>query len=329
MPGIGPIITLAAHVRTRDPTVVWVSNVATPPAEVHIDDRLVRALLQSQHPDLAKLPFGSRHEGWDNVTIRLGEELAVRLPRRRLGAALTTTELDWIPSIGASWTFPTPRALRLGEPNERYPWRWSIVPWLEGTAAYEAPLSVDGARELGAALAQLHQPAPVEAPVNPFRSRPLIERAERLDLRLEALAVEHGDKLRADVARELFRAGAHQMSGPITWAHLDIHGANVLTRNGSLAGLLDWGDAAAGDPATDLGQALVLVGAQKFRELASAYANAGGAAAAGGSLSESATKKITAEAVAYAALLSGVDEGGHAAAGWAALVELGVAEPAP
>ncbi len=301
---------------------------ATPPAEVHIDEPLVRALLKSQHPDLADLPFGSHHEGWDNVTIRLGDELAVRLPRRRLGAALTATELDWIPSVGAAWTFPSPRALRVGEPNERYPWRWSVVPWLEGTPAYEAPLNADGARDLGAALAQVHQPAPADAPINPFRSRPLRERAERLDLRLEALATDHGDSVRADTARGIFQAGANQPPVTLTWTHLDIHGANVLTRGGRLAGLLDWGDAAAGDPATDLGEALVLVGRENFRALAQAYAAAGGAAATDGSMSESATARTEAEAVAYAALLAGIEEGDYARAGWAALVELGVADAA-
>lgn len=305
------------------------SNAAAPPAEVHIDEPLVRALLKSQHPDLASLPFGSHHEGWDNVTIRLGDDLAVRLPRRRLGAALTATELDWIPSVGANWTFPMPRALRVGEPNERYPWRWSVVPWLEGTPAYEAPLNAAGARDLGAALAQVHQPAPSNAPVNPFRSRPLRERAERLDLRLEALAVDHGEAARADAARAIFQAGAQQPPGPPTWTHLDIHGANVLTRGGRLGGLLDWGDAAAGDPATDLGEALVLVGRKNFKELAAAYADAGGAAAPGGRLAEEAMNRIDAEAVTYAALLAGIDEGDHAAAGWTALVELGVADVMP
>ena len=300
-----------------------------PPAEVHIDERLVRALLRSQFPDLAKLPIGSSHEGWVNVTIRIGGDLAVRLPRRRLGAALTATELDWIPRVGAAWTFPTPRALHVGEPNERYPWRWSIVPWLEGKSAYEAPLSADGARELGAALAQVHQPAPADAPVNPFRSRPLADRAERLDLRLEALEVEHGDTIRAHVARELFQAGAREAPGPLTWTHLDIHGNNILTRDGHLAGLLDWGDAAVGDPASDLGQALVLVGRANFGELTRAYAKAGGAAATDGAMSESASKRIEAEAVAYAALLGGVDQEDHAATGWAALVELGVVDPTP
>ncbi len=298
-----------------------------PPAEVHIDEALVRALLRSQHPDLAKLTIGSRHEGWDNVTYRIGEELAVRLPRRRLGAALSATELDWIPRVGADWSFPVPRALRHGEPNERYPWRWSIVPWLDGEPAYRAPLSTDGVRDLGAALAQVHQPAEPNAPVNPFRSRPLSERAERLDIRLAALEVERGGMVHSDVARELFRAGARQATPAPTWTHLDVHGANVLTRDGRLAGLLDWGDAAAGDPATDLGEALVLVGRKNFDVLERAYAGAGGVAADRGEFSEATRQRIEAEAIAYAALLAGITEGDHAAAGWAALVEWGVVEP--
>lgn len=300
-----------------------------PPAEVHIDAALVKALLRSQHPDLAKLAIGTRHEGWDNVTFRLGEELAVRLPRRRLGAALSATELDWIPRIGAQWSFPLPRALRVGEPNERYPWRWSVVPWLDGEPAYRAPLSTEGVSDLAAALAQVHQTAEPDAPVNPFRSRPLAERAERLDVRLEALEQERGHAVHADVARELFRSGARQPTVAPTWTHLDIHGANVLTRNGRLAGLLDWGDAAAGDPATDLGEVLVLVGRKHFEAVESAYAEAGGIAATDGRFSASTRQRIEAEAIAYAALLAGVTEDDHASAGWTALVEWGVVDATP
>ncbi|MCB2412245.1 phosphotransferase, partial [Demequina sp. TTPB684] len=233
------------------------------------------------------------------------------------------------PDVGASWAFPSPRALRVGQPNERYPWRWSIVPWLDGVPAYEEPLSADGAAELGRALAQVHVSAPSDAPINPFRSRPLRERAERLDLRLEALTAEHADALSSDAARAMFQAGATQEPADPTWTHLDIHGANVLTQGGLLAGLLDWGDAAAGDPATDLGEALVLVGRELFAPLARAYADAGGAAASDGTLTEATMKRVEAEAVAYAALLAATEDGDHARAGWVALVDLGIADAVP
>jgi len=299
---------------------------AAPPAEISIDDALVAALLQSQFPDLAGLPLGSRHEGWDNVTIRLGDELAVRLPRRTLGATLVGTELEWLPRISATWTFPVPRPVRIGVPEAGYPWRWSVVAWLEGMVAYDAPLSADGARDLGQALAQVHMAAPRDAPRNPYRSTPLASRAERLDLRLEVLVSRFGNAVHPDVARAIFRQGALQEPGPVTWAHLDIHGRNVITQRGRLSGILDWGDAAAGDPASDLGQALVLVGDRHFDDLARSYADAGGAGAVRGTLSKATVARIRAEAVAYATLLAGIDEGGHSSAGWTALTARGVAD---
>ncbi len=59
----------------------------TPAAEVAIDAPLVCALLREQHPDLADLPLTACHAGWDNQVYRLGDALAVRLPRRAAAAA--------------------------------------------------------------------------------------------------------------------------------------------------------------------------------------------------------------------------------------------------
>jgi hypothetical protein len=51
-----------------------------PEAEVLVDTETVRALLKTQHADLADLPLSEVAAGWDNVTFRLGEAMAVRLP---------------------------------------------------------------------------------------------------------------------------------------------------------------------------------------------------------------------------------------------------------
>ncbi|WP_237742869.1 hypothetical protein [Actinopolymorpha alba] len=48
---------------------------------VEIDESVVRSLLREQHPDLAGLSLRQVAAGWDNQLWRLGEELAVRLPR--------------------------------------------------------------------------------------------------------------------------------------------------------------------------------------------------------------------------------------------------------
>ncbi|MFD6951303.1 hypothetical protein [Nocardiopsis sp. NPDC060348] len=42
---------------------------------------LVRDLLRDQHPDLADRPLEVGARGWDNQLWRLGDDLAVRLPR--------------------------------------------------------------------------------------------------------------------------------------------------------------------------------------------------------------------------------------------------------
>lgn len=315
-----------APTRSQNHRLSRVINDTTPPAEVQIDNALVTALLKSQFPDLAGLPLGSRQEGWDNVTIRLGEELAVRLPRRSYGATLVATEFGWLPRVSAEWTFRLPRLVRMGEPGVGYPWRWSVVTWLEGKIAYDAPLSADGARDLGRALAEVHVVAQANAPRNPFRSTSLASRAERFDLRLQALTVRYGNAVHSDAALTIFQQGAIQEPGPVTWTHLDLHGRNVITLEGRLSGILDWGDAAAGDPASDLGQALTLVGSEHFEELSRAYADAGGAAAPQGHLSASTTARIRAEAVAHAVMLAGIDEDGHSRAGWTALAAMGAAE---
>ncbi len=54
------------------------------------------------------------------------------------------------------------------------------------------------------------------------------------------------------------------------WIHGDLHPGNLLVRDGRLSGVLDFGDIAAGDPATDLSVAWMLLQGSarlKFREL--------------------------------------------------------------
>jgi hypothetical protein len=63
-----------------------------PAAEVSVSPELVRRLLEAQQPDLAHLPVRLMAYGWDNFMYRLGDELAVRLPRRAAAAGLIVHE---------------------------------------------------------------------------------------------------------------------------------------------------------------------------------------------------------------------------------------------
>ena len=122
-----------------------------PAAEVDVDVDLVRRLLTSQHPDLAELPIELVTNGWDNVMFRLGDDLAVRVPRRASAVPLIEAEQQWLARFAPSLPVPVPAPVRSGVAGDGYPWPWSVVPWFEGRPfAPDPPDDLDRtARQLG------------------------------------------------------------------------------------------------------------------------------------------------------------------------------------
>jgi aminoglycoside phosphotransferase (APT) family kinase protein len=223
----------------------------TPPAEHVIDAHLVRRLLAEQHPDLASLPLRGVDGGWDNALFRLGDRLAVRLPRRTVAADLIVHEHRWLPHLAGQLTLPIPVPARVGAPGCGYPWPWSVQRWLPGDAADEHPPAPGQALPFAAFLRALHTPAPADAPRNPVRGDALSARAPVTELRLQRLAERTG-LITARVRDVWRRALAAPIDVPPTWLHGDLHPRNVLVARGAISGVIDWGDLTAGDRATDL-----------------------------------------------------------------------------
>jgi len=219
----------------------------TPVAEVEISDDLVRRLLADQHPDLASRPLGRRIDGWDNAMFRLGHDLAVRLPRRALGAEISAAEHEHLPVISQRWTFPAPVPLRLGAPAEGFPWEWSVVPWIDGDIAFDDPLTDLGARDLGVAIAQIQQSPTAGAPHNPYRSGTLPEVAELFDTRLnrDDRAMSQAELIEAVEAADL--AGDEDALEDILEAHSGDPGSSDMA---VLRGLID--AAFAGDDVPEM-----------------------------------------------------------------------------
>src|SRR5262245_14954984 len=88
----------------------------TPVAEFEIDCGFVAKLIADQHPDLAHLPLSSIDSGWDNAMFRLGNQLAVRLPRRAAAADLIVHEQLWLPCLANRLLLPVPAVYRIGTP---------------------------------------------------------------------------------------------------------------------------------------------------------------------------------------------------------------------
>ena len=156
----------------------------TPAAEIEIKPALVHALLRDQHPELADLPLTFMDSGWDNAMFRLGDHLTVRLPRRAESAVLLINEQNWLPSISSHLPLAVPSPVAVGLPGCSYPWRWSILPWLNGQPANESPPSPGEAAAFASFLRALHRPAPAGAPANAVRGCPLAHRADVTATRL-------------------------------------------------------------------------------------------------------------------------------------------------
>ncbi len=245
--------------------VATVTHHSKPAADIEIDEPLVRSLLREQHPDLADLPLQSIDSGWDNAMFRLGEALVVRLPRRVAAAHLIEHEQEWLPQLAALLPVPVPAPIRTGRPAENYPWRWSIVPWLPGCNADLCEPRADQAGRLAAFLCALHRPAPANAPVNPFRGVPLRERSEQIAERMRHLE-QHTTLIDENVVRIYHAALEAPIDVASTWLHGDLHAGNLLVDGGVISGVIDWGDMASGDRATDLATIWMNLSDRKARE---------------------------------------------------------------
>ncbi|GGG00329.1 hypothetical protein GCM10010924_30750 [Rhizobium wenxiniae] len=90
--------------------------------------------------------------------------------------------------------------------------------------------------------------APIAGPINKLRGIPLAEISERTLPAIEIVS----DEIDAKVAVELWNeALAEKYDAPPVWLHGDLKADNLLTVGGKLAGVIDWGLSAVGDPAAD------------------------------------------------------------------------------
>ena len=215
--------------------------------ELAIDEPLVRRLIAGQFPDWSALPLRRvEPQGTDNAIFRLGDQLSVRLRRRRGPTRPGGKEREWLPRLAPLLPCEIPVPVAQGRPGDRYPWFWEIHTWVEGeTAPVEELDAVQAARDLAAVVRALQQVDPAGAP--PGRGVPLAIRDEEFRGWLSSFK---GDPA---VAREWERAlAAPAWDGPPIWHHGDLDARNWLVKDGRISGVIDWGAMGVGDPACDV-----------------------------------------------------------------------------
>ncbi|MFG1948253.1 aminoglycoside phosphotransferase family protein [Nonomuraea sp. NPDC048826] len=229
-----------------------------------IPAELVRKLVDTQFPQWAALPLELLDPaGSDHVIYRLGGQLTVRLPRHEGAIGQARKELEWLPRLAPRLPLAIPVPVGVGEPGFGYPWRWAVSRWLEGEVATVEALadSSEAAVRLAGFLAALQRFSPED--VHALRSRadladqPLAAR----DRATRAAIAQVGDVFDAAAMTGLWDAAltAPAWDGPPVWFHGDFHTGNLLTVDGRLSAVIDFGGLGIGDPACDLTIAYTLM----------------------------------------------------------------------
>jgi aminoglycoside phosphotransferase (APT) family kinase protein len=219
--------------------------------EVETDCELVRGLLASQHPQWADLPIGRVWSaGTDNAMYRLGDDLAVRLPRIHWAIECVAKEQRWLPVLAPHLPLAVPLPVAHGEPEEDFPYPWSVVQWLPGEMATLDTLDnpVQAARDLAAFVLALQS---VDSSGGPQHRRggPVRLQDESLRRSVSALRDElDGDAIIDAWSRVL---EAPDYDGPPVWFHGDLAYLNLIAHDGRLRGVIDWGTCGVGDPAIE------------------------------------------------------------------------------
>lgn len=222
--------------------------------EIETDVTLVRWLLVGQLPHWAELPIEPvRSYGTDHDIYRLGDRLAVRLPRIGWAAAQAAKEAAWLPKLAPHLPLALPVQLAMGQPAEGYPFDWSVYEWLPGENANGTLDDLDRAAvDLAAFVLALRRVDTTGAhPRRPGRrGAPLAE----LDAQVRRSIAQLGDRVDGDAALRAWEESldAPAWAGREVWVHGDLLPGNLLVVDGRLSAVIDWGGLNVGDPACDL-----------------------------------------------------------------------------
>lgn len=224
--------------------------------EVDTDASLVGRLLAAQFPQWAELPIEPvRSAGTDNALYRLGEDMAVRLPRIQWAVGQVDKEHEWLPRLAPLLPLTIPVPLAKGLPGEGYPWNWSVYQWLEGENVTIERIAdpCHAALELAQFIAALQKIDTTGGPLavnHNLRGVPLVTRDTAT---CEAIAALQG-LIDTDAATAVWEAslGALEWDRAPVWFHGDLLPGNLLFERGRLNAVIDFGSLGVGDPAPDL-----------------------------------------------------------------------------
>lgn len=235
-----------------------------------LDAVTVLRLAHEQFPRLGALAARPLGAGWDFEVYAVetaGQGTwALRFPRRREEEQYLPMEVALLELLGPRLPLAVPRYELLGEPAALFPYRFGGYRLVPGRPAPEVALAGDDVRRAGVALGRclraVHALDPARA-----REAGLVERP-RDPARMAARVAEQLERARPVFPPALLAAAAPLLArvpgpiaGPFVPVHNDLTAGHILTdASGQPCALIDWSDAAIGDPASDYTGVLAWLG---------------------------------------------------------------------
>ena len=193
-----------------------------PESDRELDATIALRAIREQVPSLGAREARLLGSGWGTDVYLINERYAARFPRNAEAATYLDQDQATLEFVASklSVSFAVPRVLHRGARGSHFPYDFLVCALVPGIGADDAraPYSPQLASDLGSALTRIHS-----VPVNAARH--------------VGLRAPDWDKY----------------DGAPVFLHLDFRGNNLLVNpeSGRLAGVIDWGNAAVGDPALD------------------------------------------------------------------------------
>ncbi|MES2252390.1 MAG: aminoglycoside phosphotransferase family protein [Pseudomonadota bacterium] len=221
-----------------------------------IDLDLARHLVLTQFPKWRDLPIQPvAMSGWDNRTFHLGDRMLVRLPSAESYVPAVLKEQTWLPRLAPFLPLKIPEPLIMGNPDDLYPWPWSIYGWIEGDTAACADIAdrCDLARDLADFLKSLYRIDTTDGPLPKLSNFEHLKALKSYDDEARQAIGILKNKIDANVATQVWEKAIETTwaSKPL-WVHGDISAGNLLVNHGKLCAVIDFGGLSIGDPACDL-----------------------------------------------------------------------------
>ena len=234
-----------------------------------------QAIISTSFTQFRGMPVAFLGEGWDFQVFEVDTDWLFRFPKREESAARLTKEYQLLADLKGRVSLPVPDYQYFRESHEGSSWPFAGYKKIPGTPADVAE-AVDwpsAARQLGLFLAELHA-YPVgraeEAGVPDERDRLAQWRDESLT-KLDGVIELPVD--RRDLSSYLESDVPGRFDDTPRLVHNDLWAEHILIdpHTCSVSGIIDWGDAAIGDPAVDLAGVYTQYGEQGLRDILTHY----------------------------------------------------------